>query len=377
MKKKKNKNLINFVFVFSLIFLCLIGLFFVYQVGFIEMIGKIGNPNAKFFKQLKAFLIGLVALFIFSKINPKIWLKNYFIIYLGCIVLLLAVIFSSFGLGAKGAKRWLYLGFFSFQPTELVKIGLIIYFSKFFTKSKVTLTNFFLVFLIPAFLILLQPHFSFLVIITLTIFILFYLSGKNLKMLFQIGGLMLLAGIFLLFSQPYRLKRVTALFNREQHSQTDAYQSSQVLIALGRGGWLGQGIGNSKQKFSFLPEASSDCLFALMAEELGFFGSFIILLLYYIFFLSGYFLLKKRNPSQEQWLLGVGILIVFFIQLIFNLAVLTALVPFTGVPLPFLSYGGTSLIASLTMMGIFLSIIYHQDDKIPSRLKRKKRKRKL
>lgn len=375
MKNKKNENWLKFIFTFSLIALCFIGLFFIYQVGFIEMVDKVGNPNLKFFKQLKAFVIGIILFFIFNKINPKIWLKNYFLVYIACLVLLLAVLFTSFGLGAKGARRWLYLGFFSFQPTELVKIGLIIYFAKFFTKN-VSVMNFLSLYILPAFLILLQPHFSFLVIITATIFIMFFVSGKNLKMIFQIGGLMLIAGLILLFTQPYRLKRVIALFNREEHSQTDAYQSSQVLLALGRGGWFGQGVGNSKQKFSFLPEASSDCLFALMGEEIGFLGSFIILMLYYIFFLSGYYLIKKRNPPAEQFLLGIGILVVFFIQVIFNLAVLTAIVPFTGVPLPFLSYGGTSLIASLTMMGIFLSIINHHDDKISSRLKRKKIKRK-
>ncbi len=361
-KSVKNLNWLKILFLSSLIILCLLGLLFVYQIGFVEMIYKSDNPNAKFFKQLQAFFIGLIALSLMAKIKVTFWLKNAFLIYLGCLSLLILVLFSSLGWGTKGAQRWLNLGFISFQPTEIIKIGLIIYFSKLLTKP-ITPLGFLTMLSLPAILILLQPHFSFLIILTTTLLILYFLSGTKLKYIFQLSLIILILGIIFLFSADYRLKRVIALFNKQDFSQSNSYQSNQVLIALGRGGFWGQGIGNSRQKFSFLPEASSDCLFALIAEELGFLGSIMVISFYYTFFISGFLLLKKASLSMDKRLLGTGILIVIFIQVIFNLAVLVALVPFTGVPLPFISHGGTSLIISLMMVGILLSLFNHKQEK--------------
>ena len=279
-------------------------------------------------------------------------MSKYFYIF-GLFALLLVFI-PGIGQELNGAHRWIFINNFRFQPVESFKLILIIFFANWMSKHQ-KLAPFLFTTGLPSLLILLQPDFGSLLIIGCIAIAMFYIANGKLLHILGILGISILASTIAVFSSSYRKARLTTFLNPQVDPLGSGFHIRQITLALGQGGWIGQGIGNSKQKFSYIPEASTDSIFAIIAEEIGFIGSTIILILFALYF---YFATKTVNAATDPFhqLLGWGIIIWIASQTLLNLAAVVALVPLTGLPLPFLSYGGSSLIMVLLANGILLRI---------------------
>ena len=302
-------------------------------------------------------------MFVASKIAYKLWQKNYKIIYCICMILLLAV--CALGREAGGAKRWLDMGFLSFQPSEVAKVGVIIFYSAWLTKNKEKLKTFkygfvypLLWLLIPIFFILiLQNHFSATLVICMLAAILMILAGCKIRYFIFVGIPLAALGIFAIIvaGQGFRMQRILTFFDPWQDIKGKGWQIVQSLYAIGSGGLFGVGLGESKQKYLYIPEPHNDFIFAVLAEELGFIGCAIVIILFAILIWRGITIAMKA-PDMFGSLLAAGITSMIAIQVLVNIAVVTASMPVTGMALPFFSYGGTALIITLTSIGILLSV---------------------
>ncbi len=301
--------------------------------------------------------IGLVVLFATAKIHYSLWEKvatPFFFISVG---LLLFVLLPHFSLTALGARRWISLGFFNFQPSELIKLALCIYLAKVASKSKSAL-SYFIPVAIVAGLIMLQPDLGTTLVVAIFALSQIFVSDVN---LLYFGGA-LLAGIIgtigLVIFSPYRKERLLTFFETTRDPLGKSYHIRQILLALGSGGIFGVGLGASKQKYLFLPESSTDSIFAVIAEELGLIGSVVIICLFGYFFIRG-LKIASHAPDQFSKVLAIGISTWIAGQAFLNIASMVALVPLTGIPLPFISYGGSSFIMIMTACGILLNISKH------------------
>lgn len=279
-------------------------------------------------------------------------------------VLLLILVFTPLGFKAGGASRWLNLGPILFQPAELLKITFIIYLAAWLSNRKIGRgTGFvedFLPFLIVvgivAVLIVLQPATTILVVILLSGLIVYFTAGSKIRYLVLAGLIGLIGLAAVVASSPYRLERVKTYFLPEQADvQGSGYHQSQAQIAIGSGGIFGVGYGNSNTKYRFLPEPIGDSIFAVIAEEFGFIGSIILIIFFAVIFHRG-FLIAKNSRDQFGRLLAIGFISVIAIQTFINLGAISGLLPLTGVPLPFISYGSSALAVFLTMAGIIGNI---------------------
>jgi len=320
-----------------------------------------------FKKQLTYGLVGIFLFFVISNIPYANYRKYVGPIFLICLVLLALV--PLVGDVRNGAKRWLDFGFLSFQPSEFVKLGMIIYTASIMVKKQPVLDNFKRGLLPPlimiglvAGLLVIQPHFSATVIILGTCLTIIFCAGARIKHLILLfaAGLPLLVGI--LFLGDYRVDRIETLLNPFSDPSGKDYQIIQSLIAIGPGGLTGVGLGKSIQKMAYLPEAHTDFIFSIISEELGFIGGAFLILLFVSLMIRG-LMISLRAPDQFGTLLGIGIVTLMAIESIFNLGVVTALLPVTGVPLPLISYGGTALLIKLIGLGILLNISRYQTQK--------------
>lgn len=344
---------------FSLvIFLSLIGLFFVFEASTVESFKLFGHQY-HFFKQQAFWLaISFGALLLVSKMNVKFFEKFALHFYILSIFLLLLTLIPGIGLKLNGARRWISLPFGTLQPVEIFKFVLINFYAYLLSK-KLALKSFLFFLIWPVILILLQPDFGSLMILVASSFIVYFLAGGEIKLLSILfgGGFILALAIVLL--SPYRRERLMTFMNPEQNVQDDAYHVRQITLALGAGSWFGRGVGNSQQKYSYVPEASSDSIFAIVAEEVGFIGSFLIIALFACYFILANTLVKKKDLSKYEYLLYYGILAWIAIQLLFNLSAVVVILPLSGMPLPFFSQGGSSLLMSFFASGVLLSIARH------------------
>jgi cell division protein FtsW len=306
--------------------------------------------------------LGLVGMFIFSKIDYKLWRKFSFILFLGSILLTAAVFIPSLGWSHGGAERWLQIGTFTFQPVEFLKFGFVIYFSAWLSwvKSRVQdfkfgILPFGIMLAVIAVILLKQPDTKSFILITATGISMLFISGARIKyiLLSGLGLALLFAG--LVYTTPYLQERVKTFINPAQDAQGSSYQIQQSLIALGSGGIFGRGFGQSVQKFSYLPEPQGDSIFAVLGEELGFVGSLAVIFLYVLFVLRG-FRIANRAPDYFSRLLVYGIVILITVQSFMHIASVIGVFPLTGVPLVFMSQGGTSLMVYLMAIGIVLNI---------------------
>jgi cell division protein FtsW len=323
------------------------------------------EDGAFFFKrQLFGVAVGLVALFVFQRIQYQFWRKVAIPMFFGAIGLLILVLIPGIGTSAYGAARWIQLGPIPpFQPSEVMKLALIVYFSAWFSgKDLLRKTDFFegvvpflLMLGIIAFLVMKQPDTGTLGILFIIALAMFFSAGARLShiaLLFGSG----LAGLgVLILLAPYRMKRLLVFLNPDHDPSGAGYQIRQALIALGSGGFLGVGLGHSRQKFLYLPEPMTDSIFAVLGEELGFVGCVVVIALFLFFAYRG-FRIAQKAPDEFGRLLAVGIVSWIVFQAFINIFAITGLMPLTGVPLPFISYGGTSLAAILGAIGILLNI---------------------
>ncbi|MBD1371196.1 putative lipid II flippase FtsW [Hazenella sp. IB182357] len=362
MKKKKKWGRPDYWFIFLTFLLLGFGLVMIFSASFFEgYTDPAINDSSYFFKkQLSFALVGIVLFFIVSKIPYQIYQKHVGAILLFCIFSLIMV--KLVGFKVNGSTRWIDLGIFSFQPSEYVKLGIIIYTASIMVKKQPIIDQFKRAVIPPifvigfiCFLLILQPHFSAIVLIFATCSVMMYCAGIKMKHLtwLMLSAIPVLTVVML--SGTYRLARVLTFLDPFSNSSSDGYQIQQALMAVGPGGLTGSGLGESIQKLDYLPEAHTDFIFAIISEELGFIGGLLFILTATAFILRGVFL-SIQAPDQFGTLLGIGIISLFAIETIANLGVVTALLPVTGVPLPLISYGGTALILKLVELGILLNI---------------------
>lgn len=313
-------------------------------------------------KQLLHVGIGLVALSAGAMLDYRIWQRLAPGLLILSIALLVVTHIPGIGVEVKGAQRWIGVGAFIFQPTEVVKVLAILYFSAWLTARQDRVANLvggFLPFItllgLIALLILAQPDAGTALVTVLTVVSIYFVSGAPWTFLGY--GLVLGGGLLggLIAAAPYRLQRLVTFLNPSAETLGAGYHINQALLAIGAGSWLGLGFGQSKQKFLYLPEPHTDSIVAIIVEELGFLRSLLILGLLLFVILRGY-QIARRAPDPFARSVAVGITTLIGIQAFVNIGAMVGLLPLTGVTLPFISYGGTSIIVLMAAIGILLNI---------------------
>lgn len=362
MKQSKSTPKIGLIFtIFSLI---IIGIIFIAISSLTEASQSTGDKYYFIRKQAIWLSIGLTAFIVGTKIKFN-WLKsNVSLFYYGAIFLLLIVLIPKIGNQVSGARRWLDLGIVGIQPSEIYKMASILFFSYLFSQNnKRTIKNL-LIFLVPGlFLILLEPNFSTLVLVTATIFTLFYLSGGEILPIFTLTLGAIIISFLLIIISPYRSARLKTLINSGQSSTID-YHSNQMLLALASGGFSGKGFANSDQKYRYLPKISTDSILAVIGEETGFIGIVIVISLY-ILLITQVFAISRYSTDPFVTLVIQGIAILIAFQSLINISATCAIIPLTGVPLPLISYGGSSLVTLLFGLGLAQNLLYSNNCETP------------
>ena len=301
-------------------------------------------------------LIGFTGLFFFYKTDYHRLYAFALPLLVLAFILLLLVFVPGIGAGALGANRWVNLGFTTLQPAEFVKLGLAIYLSAWFShKEKDRFGAFLLLMGAILFLIMMEPDMGTASIILFEAAVIYFLSGGSLTYFFVGAPILALIGYFYIVTAPYRMARLTSFLNLGNSFESTSYHVKQILIALGSGGVFGLGIGNSIQKYAYLPENVTDSIFPIIAEEFGFIGSIMLILAFAGLIWRGIYIASRAKDAFGKLLAG-GIISFIGIQAVLNLASMTALMPLTGLPLPFISYGGSALVVDLAAMGIILNI---------------------
>jgi|WetSurMetagenome_2_1015567.scaffolds.fasta_scaffold00069_31 cell division protein FtsW len=317
-------------------------------------------------KQGFTMILGIIAMIIAYKLPLKYIKKLTFVLLVLAVVSLLLV-FTPLGINAGGARRWLRLWPSSFQPAELVKLAMVIFMAWYLSRAEYDREKF-LHFLIPVAVMvvfqgifMLQPDFGAamsLAILTLTML---FISGARLRYLSYLAlcGLPVVAYLIM---APYRLKRIITFLDPWKDPQGAGFQLTQSFIAFGSGGLQGVGLGESKQKLAFLPEVHTDFIFSLIGEELGFIGAAIVVALFLLLFFRG-FMIARRTEDPFAYYLATGVSLMIAVQAVVNFAVVTGLAPTKGLPLPFISYGGSSLLISLVGVGLLMNVSTHRAEK--------------
>lgn len=339
-----------------LVMLGCFGLLAVFNSSVVMAFREFGDEYHFIKNQFVFMVAGFTGLLIISKIPYQRWYKLSIPLLFATLVMLLAVFIPGVGVHTLGAKRWINLGFFSIQPTEIAKLALVIYLSAWFSRrEKGRFLPFLTLLAVVVGLVILQPDLGTALIITAIAFVLYFLSGAPLIHFVFIVPFVLVGAVGLAVVAPYRLARVITFLNPANDPLGMSYHIRQILIALGSGGLFGLGFGKSRQKYEYLPEANTDSIFAIIAEEIGFAGV-LILLMVILFIIVRAFAISSHAPDRFGQLLANGIGIWFAIQVIINVSSMVALVPLTGVPLPLVSYGGSNLVSLLLGFGILLNI---------------------
>jgi len=367
---KSKQKPFDFALCITIFLLLSLGIIMVLSASAPSSLSTNGNSYTYVIKQLAFAIIGIILMFIISRFDYRIYKKFYKIAYIISIAALISVIIPGIGVEVKGAKRWINLGFGNFQPSEIAKIGLIIFYAGYLTEHKNELGFFWrgciksFCFLIPpiAILFFIQDHLSASVVIIAITSIMMIMGGTKIKDFITIavaGGSVGAAGMLFLATKgtkgTFRLARLTTFLDPWQDPTGDGWQVTQGLYAIGSGGLFGVGLGQSKQKYLYIPEPHNDFIFAIIAEELGFVGCLVVISLFAIFIWRG-ILTAMKAPDSFGSLLAVGITSLVGIQAIINIAVVTSSMPATGMSLPFFSYGGTALLILLCSMGVLLNI---------------------
>lgn len=336
----------------------------IFSSAIIMLIGTAKYDTVRFNQYGLGLVGGLILMYLCYRIPMSFWRKSSFYIYVVGVVLMIMVFIPGVGVFVGGARRWVEVFGFRFQPAEIYKIGVVLYMAMWLMKDfgkKLDMKKNFFVRTIPlisilgisAILFLLQPDTDILMVICLSLVIMYLLSGGNYRdiLLFGLIGCIILSAV--IFSRPYVMKRVEIFLNPSLDPTGSGYQFQQSLIAIGSGGIMGRGYGQSIQKFKYLPEPTSDSIFAVSSEDFGFIGSTFLILLYVLFLVRGFKLATKSSSYGS--LVIVGLLCLIVIQSMYNMSAMLGIVPLSGTPLIFVSHGGTSLLISLMSIGIILS----------------------
>lgn len=334
---------------------------FVYSAGIYFAQLKGINPTNLLLAQTVKVMIAIVILIIISRFNYKYWAKFSILLMLISFISLILVLVL--GVEVGGAKRWISLGFTQFQPSELAKFSLILHFGTLISRKKEEIKNFkygyfpFILWLsLFSVLIALQPNFSMIILIFATGLFMLFIGNARMKHILSTIGVVALIGSVYAFSATYRMNRIKYFLGMLEGKEFEqlSYQVDHSLLAIGSGGLFGMGPGGSHQNL-LLSEPYTDFLFSIIGEEYGFIGLTIIAIAFSIILWRSLYL-AKRAPDQESFLFISGISFAIYVSFLINSFVNTALIPTTGVPLPFLSYGGTAIFFNAAMIGIVLNI---------------------
>ncbi|MFH0943055.1 MAG: putative lipid II flippase FtsW [Candidatus Beckwithbacteria bacterium] len=351
--KKADWGLLILVLILSLF-----GLVMVYNASTFEAFQLYGDKYHFLTSQVRWLGFGLISLLI-ARLIPIPLIQKIAPIFFGfTFLLLILVLIPGIGDSTLGARRWINLGSFSLQPTELVKLSLSIYLSAWLIKRRPFWAYLLILGLVLG-LVMLQPDLGTAMVIIFSSVVVYYVSGANWLYLLLLGALGSLSGLGLILTSAYRKARLLTFFNPATDPLGSSYHIRQALITIGSGGWFGVGLGQSKQKYQFLPQVTTDSIFAVIAEEIGFFGSVILItVLFWLIYKA--FRIARLAVDDFSRLLAASIASWFAIQITINLAAMLALIPLTGVPLPFISYGGSSLVVNLAAIGLLINISRYQ-----------------
>jgi len=361
-EKVKVKRYYDYSLLFLIIFLVGFGLIMIYSTSSYNAMKYYNDPMLYFRKQGIYALIGIPLMIVVSKIDYRLYIKRFafvkpvWLLYLFCIGLQVIVLFV--GDAKNGSQRWIQLGGFSFQPSELSKICVLLFVAYVVQLAPSSLDHFWGFLRVVIYtsiligLVVIENFSTALVLLAIMVMICFVASKK--KLYFVLSGIaFLIIGLIFIFGVSYRGERIDIWLNIETHPK--GYQILQGLYAIASGGLFGTGLGNSMQKLGYIPEAHNDMIFSVICEELGLFGAIAILLLYMLV-LWRLFTIAVNSADLFGGLIAVGVMTHIAVQVIINVAVVTNSIPSTGIPLPFISYGGSSLMVLLTEMGIVLSV---------------------
>ena len=332
-----------------------------------------GNLDPWASRQILRFAVGLVVVLVIAVIDIRIWIRWAYVIYAVTLAILLAV--ESFGIIGMGAQRWLYFGWFQLQPSELMKIALVLALARYFhritlddAKRPALLVTPVLMLLAPVVLVLRQPDLGTAAMLLVGAGAVFFVSGVAIRY-FLVGGAIAAAGVPIAwqFLRDYQRERILTFLNPEADPLGAGYHILQSKIALGSGGLFGRGFMHGTQShLSFLPEHQTDFIFTMLAEELGLVGAAGLIGLYVLLFAYGFAIaLRARNHFGR--LLGIGLTTTLFLYVFINIAMVVGLIPVVGVPLPLISYGGTAMITVLVSLGLLMCIFVHRDEQINRR----------
>ena len=352
----------NIILILAVVLLSLFGLIMIYSSSSIWALYKYNDV----FKYVKAqglfWVLGLIVMYLLSKIDYKIYKQKANWILLVCFLLLGLVLIPGIGAIRNGSRSWLKVGSLGIQPSEFAKIGLIIYVSKYLSNNNKKIRSIIkdvlpLIGIIGVFflLIMLEPDFGTAMVIIITLIAIIFISGVKISFFIKTGVLGLLGIIGLIIVAPYRMARILSFLNPWIDPLGSGYQIIQSLYAIGPGGLLGQGFLHSRQKSFYLPEPQTDFIFSIISEEFGFLGVLIVCGLFFLIFYKCIKISLECNDLFGKYL-AFGLSFGLIIQALLNLMVVISIIPVTGVTLPFLSYGGSSLLVSMASIGIILNI---------------------
>lgn len=366
MKNKSNSILTIFLIIITI--LTLIGLVFIYSSSSVYALEKCGSSHYYVKKQLFGITLGIVGLIIASLMPLSFIKKLSPFIFLAALLLTALTLVPGIGAVINGSRRWIIIGGFNFQPSELLKMATLLYLATFIEKKGYRLSSFkhgYLPFLcilgVAIAAILPQPDFGQAVTLALSSCIIFFVAQGSIKYLLYTALPGVVGASLLVILKPYRFKRILIFLNPWADPQGAGFQIIQSLIAIGSGGWMGVGITNSKQKFFYLPMQHTDFIFAIIAEETGFIGTSLLIVLYIGLLFTGCRLAWRMKTTFSQ-LVTLGFVVLINLQTIINIYVTTGMAPTKGIGLPFVSYGSSAILCNLLMVGIIINCV--QEDSI-------------
>jgi len=355
-RREKPVKYFDYSLLFIIIFLVCFGLVMLYSVSSYN--GEVNFNDAAYYlkKQLFATGLGILAMYIISKIDYHVWFHFGSLAYLMSLGLCIAVIFA--GRSINGSKRWIFIGPLSFQPSDFAKLAVIIFLSVLISKMPKKMADFkniikVILIVIPLIGVIAVNNLSTAIIILGIAVILIFVSSPKYMQFIMMGGLGICFGSAFILFESYRAQRIKIWLHPEKYDK--GYQTLQGLYAIGSGGLFGKGLGESMQKLGFVPEAQNDMIFSIICEELGMFGAVCIILLF-LMMIWRFMVIANNAKDLFGSLLVTGIMTHVALQVILNIAVVTNTIPNTGITLPFISYGGTSILFLLSEMGIVLSV---------------------
>ncbi len=352
----------DYILFFTVLFLLGIGIIMVYSSSAVAAYANFHDSYYFLKRQIIWASVGVMTMLVTMNVDYNIWRKLAKPILFATLFLLILVLIPGLGRVVNGARRWLGFGSIYLQPSEIAKLGMVFFVSDALAQTQKKMTSFrhgllpqLLILLVVFGLILKEPDLGTALSIGGTVFILLFAAGAKVSHLASLGAVSVLGIITAIFVEPYRMKRLLAFIKPWADPLDTGYHIIQSLYAIGSGGLFGVGLGRSREKFLYLPEPHTDFIFAILGEELGLIGTVTVIVLFFLFAWRGF---RVAIASQDIYgsLLATGITIMIVLQALMNIAVVTASMPVTGIPLPFISFGGSALIFTLAGVGVLLNI---------------------